>query len=101
MMDEEYLKNLFDDLLKIISNQAVGGEELIALWLNLARRMGVNLYLPQLRVIVVSDEDDNRSVIGLVGCLDPDILEELSSEKVFNKDVLERSLKIIEEEVRH
>jgi len=100
-MDEEYITNLFDDLLKIISSQAIGGEELIALWINIARKMGVNLYLPHFRVVVVSDEYDNRSIVGMVGCLDHEILDDLCSERVFTKGLLEKSLQILDDEVEH
>jgi len=101
-MDEEQLIALLDSLLRQVAMSAEGADELLALWMNLGRKIGIQMFLPDMRAVVIKDEDnEERHLVAFVAGINEELAEYLSSLEVFNEDITEFCLKSKREEVYH
>tara|TARA_Y100000591_G_C21768211_1_gene664058 strand:+ start:798 stop:1118 length:321 start_codon:yes stop_codon:yes gene_type:complete len=85
--EKEYVE-IFTQALLNIAQQADTPKELIHLWVNIGRKMGVDCIVPHLKVILYEHEEDNapiKSVVGIIASPSFDVVEHLSSEEVFTE----------------
>lgn len=101
-MDEEMVVELLASLLKQVSESAVGADELVALWMNIGKKMGVNLYLPEMRAVALTDEvTGERHLVAFVATMSEELTEYLTSEDVFYEEVVTSCLSTKAEEIGH
>jgi len=85
--EKEYIE-LFSQILEQVAQQAETPIELIHLWINIGRRMGVDHIVPHLKVILYEHEEHEdliKSVVGVIASPSFDVVEHLSSEEVFTE----------------
>jgi hypothetical protein len=87
-MEEKNTNAIFLLCLQALSEQAKDSSELIHLWVNIGKRMGVSKMFPHLKVIVYEHDDAGeilKTPVGVVLSPSEDVVEYLSSEKVFDE----------------
>jgi len=101
-MDETILLDLFENLLRQIAGSAVGDEEHIALWMNIGKKLGVHLYLPEMKAVAITDEDTGeRHVVAFIATINEEITEYVTSENVFDSEIVSRCLELKKQEQSH
>jgi len=86
---------LFNQVLENISEQAQSPIELVHLWVNIGRKMGVEAIIPHLKVILYEheeDEDSVKTVVGVIASPSSDVVEHLSSEEIFTEMICNSSV---------
>ena len=89
-----YIK-AFTQALENISKQAQNPIELVHLWVNIGRKMGIESVIPHLKVILYDHEEDEgsvKTVVGVIASPSSDVVEHLSSEEIFTEMVCTSSV---------
>ena len=92
--DKEYIE-VFTQALRKIAQQAESPVELVHLWVNLGRRMGIESIVPHLKVILYEHEEEEqliKSVVGIIASPSSDVVEHLSSEDIFTEMLCNSSI---------
>lgn len=92
--ESEHMK-IFSLALERVAEQAQTPIELIHLWVNIGRRMGVESIIPHLKVILYEHEENDelvKSIVGLIASPSSDVVEHLSSEQIFTEMVCNSSV---------
>ena len=85
--EKEYIE-VFTQALRKIAQQADTPIELIHLWVNIGRKMGVDHIVPHLKVILYEHEENEeliKSVVGIIASPSFDVVDHLSSEEIFTE----------------
>jgi hypothetical protein len=93
MSDEE----IFDQILSVLASSAEGHEELIRIWINLGKRLGVCVFLPYIRVVVYEDEEKERHLISIVASPSEEVADELASSERISDEMIISAIKSIVE----
>jgi len=101
-MYEQDLIALMETILKQIAQSARGDQELVALWMNLGKIIGVELYLPHMKAVVAHDVDtDERYLVAFTASISEEIGEHLTSDQVFTPELISKCLLVRKDEVWH
>jgi|TARA_B100001093_G_C26299575_1_gene788779 hypothetical protein len=73
-------------------------EDLMMVWINIGKKLGVDLVIPHLKVIQIKDSYDEKRIVAIVGSKSEDVMEHLASEECFGNDQIDKCLSIIEKE---
>jgi hypothetical protein len=87
-MNETNTNTIFLLCLQALSEQAKDTTELIHLWVNLGKRMGLDQTFPHLKVVLYEHEDEGeilKTPVGVILAPSEDVVEHLSSEEVFDE----------------
>jgi hypothetical protein len=89
--DKEVGLQLLHKILENFKEDAETPEDLFMVWMYLGDLLGIDLFVPYKRLIVSRDENDEKRVVGLIGCCNEEILEEmLEGEKGFDEEVISK-----------
>lgn len=72
---------IFEEILRILSLSAQSHEELVRIWINLGKRLGVFVFMPHIRVVVYEDEESERHLISVIASPSEEVVEHLASEE--------------------
>ena len=86
---DDNIYDFFKSILKSLSLECEDSEQLMKLWVQVGREMGIDVHLPHLKFIQVEDLSGQKRVVAVVGCYSEDVAEYISSEAVFSDEVLE------------
>lgn len=87
-MDETNTNTIFLLCLKALSEQAKDTTELIHLWVNIGKRMGIDESFPHLKVVLYEHEEEGevlKTPVGIILAPSDDVVDHLSSENVFDE----------------
>ena len=86
---DDNIYEFFKSILKSLALECSDSEQLMKLWVQLGREMGVDMHIPHMKFIQIEDSNDKKQVVAIVGCSSEYVAEYLSSEAVFSDEVLE------------
>jgi hypothetical protein len=98
---DDNIYDFFKSILKSLSLECEDSEQIMKLWVQIGREMGVDIHLPHLKFIQVEDSNDQKKVVAVVGCYSEDVVEYISSEAVFSDEVLEIIHNELNKEIVH
>lgn len=98
-MDNEELKTIFDNILFDLGSHAGSVEDLFAMWINIGRKIGIDLYCPHLRVVLHEDEQSQKHFVAIVGSPSEDLVQELCSEEHISPRYLDEISDLTKEKI--
>lgn len=91
------ITELFEYSIKLLAEQAETPQELISVWINLGKRLGVEDIFSSLKIVLYEDDNQEQHMVGFVGSPSEEVTEILSSEIVFNEYICDRAVEAINE----
>ena len=90
--------DMFFMALEEMGKECKSVEDLMMVWINIGKKLGVDLVIPHLKVIQIKDSYDKNRVVAIVGSKSEEVMEHLASEDCFDDDQIDKCLEILEKE---
>lgn len=98
-MNNEELKTIFDNILFDLGSHAESVEDLFAMWINIGRKIGIDLHCPHLKVVLNEDENGERHFVAVVGSPSEDLVQDLCSEENISPEHIEKIFNLTKENI--
>lgn len=89
---------MLEGILNSIKESCESTTDLFEAWMGIGDMLGIGFHIPHKRLIIARDEYDNAYIVGLLGCNDEDVLEEmLESGEGFSEEIIVKCVKSLDE----
>lgn len=100
--DDDIGTVMLEGILKSIKDSCENSTDLFEVWMGIGDMLGIGFHVPYKRLIIARDEYDETYIVGLLGCNDEDVLEEmLENGYGFSEEIILKCVKAIDDTEIH
>jgi hypothetical protein len=96
----EYLISQLAQTYYFGDNDFEGEQDLLNVWIKIGQLLNIFHILPHHKVIVNNEGDDQTKILSYILCASKKVLEQMTDHDIFDQDMVEQSIKAIEDKKR-
>ena len=87
--DKDIGTMMLEGIIKSIKESCESTTDLFEVWMGIGDMLGIGFHVPHKRLIIARDENDDTYIVGILGCNDEEVLEEmLESGEGFSEEII-------------